>query len=481
MHLTLGQTAEATGGEILAGDPAMSVGGEGPGGISIDSRSIADGQWFAALTGKTGRDGHDFLCDAINRGASGIIISDRDEYELKVAMSFPDIPTLLVPDTTIALADIARALLEKYKPFVIAITGTVGKTTVKEYVAHIASTRWPVLKNPHNWNTEIGLPLTVFNITPDHRVAVLECASRGKGQINYLSMIARPHVAVITAIGPGHLSEFGSVENVARAKWEIVDGLRDNGTVVALEEAFSPEISVEEFRILTFGLDATSSVHPIDITYDQNSTIATIVTPIGRFETKIRGTSRADLLNVLCATACAMQITVDSPNGDESLTLDEIAEAIRTLPSTPGRMEEIVRPSGVNVIFDAYNSNPISLRNALDALSQRKTMCDGSPVKRRVAILGDMLELGDDEEMYHREAGSHIAKLQIDCLITVGSLAEFIRAEADTKSGERIDGKHYESTEECADELSKWLRSGDLVLIKASRNLAFEILLDEEW
>jgi len=479
--MTLAEIADATDGKILAGSPSVFAGGERPGGISIDSRSIDRGEWFVALKGKTDRDGHEFLCNAVGRGAAGLIVSNRDEYAIKVGESYPDLPALLVSDTTIALGDIARAMLEKFNPCVIAITGTVGKTSVKENVAHIASTRWPVLKNRHNWNTEIGLPLTIFDLTPTHRVAVLECASRGEGQIRYLSMIARPHIAVITAIGPGHLSEFGTIDDVAKAKWEIVDGLRDNGVVVANGD--SPW--TKEFRgsrtITTFGSGNTNDVHPIDTNVIDGKIRCTFETPSGNIETTIPGTTYADLINALCSAACAINFEIVSDGGSESISPEEIGEALKTLPSIPGRMERMTRPSGIDVIFDAYNSNPISLANALEALASVSKLSDGSEVRRHVAILGDMLELGEFEEEYHREAGRHIADLPVDCLITVGRLAGLIRESANNESEQEIEGEHFETTEECAKALKSLLRVGDVVLIKASRSLTFERLLDTDW
>lgn len=481
MKLTAAEWAEATGGEILAGDPAAFVGGDSPGGLSIDSRSVRQGQWFIALRGKSGRDGHEFLSNAIFAGAAGVIVSDREAYESLVASRLPDLNALLVGDTTIALADAARAILDKFRPFVIAITGTVGKTSVKENIAHIASTRWPTLKNAHNWNTEIGVPLTIFDLGPHHRVAVIECATRGKGQIGYLSNIVKPDVAAITSIGPGHLSEFGSIERVAEGKWEIVEGLKENGVVVAPGGSIYTARFRGNHRLITFGLEEADTVHPVDISSDEKSMQCTIATPMGSFAAKIPGIGLADLLNTLCATACAMEIKVGKGKAIESPTLDEIADAINTLPSTPGRMETIVRPSGIEVIFDAYNSNPLSLRNALEVLATRTVLSDGSPVLRRVAVLGDMLELGKDQERYHSDAGRLVAELGIDCVITVGELAAFIRTAAEEHRGGTIEGRHFGSTEECTAELSKWLRPGDLVLIKASRGLAFERMLKGGW
>ncbi len=475
MYLTWEEWRDATGGEILAGDPDAFVGGRNPGGLSIDSRSIEEGQWFIALSGKTGRDGHDYLQNAIASGATGLIVSDRDAYE---ALGNPDFPALLVSDTTLALGDAARALLEKFNPYVIAITGTVGKTSVKEAVAHIAGTKWPVIKNPHNWNTEIGLPLTIFNLTPEHRIAVLECASRGKGQIQHLSTVARPHVAVITSIGPGHLSEFGTIDDVARAKWEIIDGLRDDGAVIAPGDSKYTAEYKKNHRTITFGDDNTSNVYPTNPESNHHSTFCTFVTPSGNFQTRIPGTSRADLVNAACSTAIALEIEI---NKSGKLTLDQISESLRTLPSTQGRMEMISRPTGVEVIFDAYNSNPISLENALNTLASRNSLSNGTPVKRRVAILGDMLELGESEIEYHRSAGHQVAELPIDVLITVGTLASTIRMAGEKARGKGITGEHFTSTVDAAFDLHNWIMPGDLVLIKASRSLEFEKLLEEDW
>ncbi len=500
MYFTLKEWADATGGEILAGIPSMYVGGKRPGGLSIDSRTISEGDWFIALMGKTGSDGHRWLENAVGKGAGGIIVSNREEYEIKVGNSYPDLPALMVKDTTIAMGDAAKSILKNFNPFVIAITGTVGKTSVKENIAHIASIKWPTLKTLFNWNTEIGVPLTIFEITSDHKVAVIECASRGKGQISYLSEIVQPDVAVITAIGPGHLSEFGSVDDVAEAKWEIVDGLKEDGVVVVND---NPDEGGKytgkykgNYRLVTFGNEIQSEVTSLKTVYGIRSTTFELGIREDTWHTaEIPGTSWGDVMNALCAVSVSLQIAV-SDNGDEEfLAEDEIVTALKDLPSTPGRMEYFVRPSGIEVIFDAYNSNPMSLKNAIYTLMHTMNLSDGSDVKRHVAILGDMLELGDEAEMYHREIGEiyawHLLKNGI--LITVGKSGSIIldtakktlkKIELDhgiEREDSRTCGMQYETTEDCSKDLVNILDPGDLVLIKASRSLHFEKLLEENW
>jgi len=478
MYLTMGEWANACNGRILTGTSDLPVGGDGPGGLSIDTRKISAGQWFIALIGKEGRDGHNHLADAVAKDVGGLVVSDVRKYESSVRKYNPDLPTILVPDTVESLADAARALLDKFSPFVIAITGTVGKTSVKESVAHIASLLFPVLKNPHNWNTEIGLPLTVFELNPQHKVAVLECASRGIGQIRQLSLIARPDIAVITAIGPGHLSEFGSIDAVARAKWEIIDGLRPDGIVIAPGNSPYTKQFGAGLNPVTFGMDETCDVYPSNIEFDQFETRCEIHTPAGAASISIPSTGSGDLMNTLCAIACCINIKTSD---GQTLSLDEIANAVGSIPQIPGRHEKIFRQSGIEVIFDAYNSNPLSLHNALESLARRSVLSDGTPIGRRVAILGDMLELGADEEIYHIEAGKLAGSLPIDMLITVGPLASLIRESAEDSRNERIPGGHFESTHECASALPDLLNPCDLVLMKASRALAFEILLEGDW
>jgi UDP-N-acetylmuramoyl-tripeptide--D-alanyl-D-alanine ligase len=478
--MTLGEISVAAGGEILSGSVDTFVGGANPGGISIDTRDISPGEWFIALRGKAGRDGHEFIDQAIAGGASGFIISDRSAFESKIRPAHPDLPTLLVPDTTLALADIARALLDKFNPFVIAVTGTVGKTSVKENIAHIVSAFWPTLKNESNWNTEIGVPLTVFNLEKHHRVVVLECASRGLGQIHDLSMITRPHIAVVTAIGPGHLSEFGSIDNVAKAKWEIIDGLKPGGIVVAPGESAYTAQYVRGLHLVTFGFDRSCNVHPLSYRFNPTSTEITISTPAGMLRTLIPGSARSDISNALCAIAVCSSIRIPGTQ-PEALTLQQIAGLLRDLPLVPGRSEIIIRPSGIEVIFDAYNSNPMSLENALDAFARRELLSDGKSVKRRVAIIGDMLELGPDEEKFHHDAGILIGRLPIDCLITVGRLSTIIRGAAEQERGHPIAGTHFDSAGDAADYLKLFLIAGDLVLIKASRAIGLEDLLQGDW
>lgn len=476
MYFTLGEWRDATNGEILIGHPGIFLGGEGPGGLVIDSRILKPGQWFAALIGKTGADGHKYLQDAITAEGGGVIISDRNAYESIIRFDYPALPVLLVPDTTIALGDAARAMLGKFNPLTAAITGTVGKTGVKENVAHIAGSRWAVLKTPENWNTEIGVPLTIFELTAAHKAAVLECASRGKGQIHYLSMIAQPDIAVVTQIGPGHLSEFGTIDDVAQAKWEIIDGLKENGIVVANGESLYTYDYAGNLDLVTFGMSSDCDVHPVSIEFLDDSLKCQIATPTGSCNTNIPGSSRADVMNALAAVACAINIKIKSGNFIETMTLTEIAESLKTLPATPGRLQKVIRDTGVEVIFDGYNSNPLSLQNALDMLASRNSLSEGREIKRRVAILGDMLELGNEEEKYHSDAGQYVSDLKIDFLITVGNLARFI---GDSANG--IDNLHFETTGDCTDNLPDLIKAGDLVLIKASRGLEFEKLLDSDW
>jgi len=485
MYLTLKEWAELTSGEILCGSFGVHVGGYRPGGLSFDSRTISTGDWFIALKGKTGRDGHEFLSQAINKGAEGAIMSDRDMYEINMGLSCPDHPALVVDDTTEAMGKVAAGLIRKFNPLTIAVTGTVGKTTVKENIAYITSTKWPTLRNRHNWNTEIGLPMTIFDLEQDHKAVVLECASRGAGQISYLSRIAQPEIAVITAIGPGHLSEFGTVDDVARAKWEITESLDSNGVVIAPGECRYTALYSGDLKLVTFGLGESNDFHPEDIDYGNEFTRFVLVTPEGKFETQIPGTSRADLVNAVCAAAVVMQIGHGHGRNHEidyePFTLNQIANALNSLPSTSGRLETIIRDSGVEVIFDAYNSNPLSLDNALDLLATRASLQDGKNIIRRVAILGDMLELGENEAEFHRNAGARIGSLPVDVLITVGELSGHIADEAKKTGSSKIEGAHFDTTDMCADALPGLLREGDLVLIKASRGFEFEKLLEVDW
>jgi UDP-N-acetylmuramoyl-tripeptide--D-alanyl-D-alanine ligase len=293
-------------------------------------------------------------------------------------------------------------------------------------------------------------------------------------------MIARPHIAVITAIGPGHLSEFGSIDNVAKAKWEIVDGLRMGGTVVAPGDSPYTAEYARDKTLVTFGLDKSSDIHPLDYRHGTLSTEIAIATPIGALNTVIPGAARSDILNALCAVAVCVNIRIPGSE-PETITIQQIADSLRNLPGVPGRSELILRPSGIEVIFDAYNSNPMSLENALDALAGRAFLSDGSPVRRRVAILGDMLELGDHEEKFHRDAGRLAARLPLDCLITVGKLSRLIRESAEEERGKSIPGAHFDSAPRLTPHLKSLLKTADLVLIKASRGIALEQLLKGDW
>lgn len=481
MFITADELCRAAGWKLLSGSPSVFVGGNRPGGISIDSRTLSTGDWFLPLIGKTGIDGHTYVEAAVKAGAGGCILSNVSIYENKIRKNNPHLPVILVPDTNQALADIARILLNKFSPFVVAITGSVGKTSVKENIAHVASSRWQTLKSPHNWNTEIGLPLTVFNLTQEHKVAVLECAARGAGQIRHLTLIAKPDIAVITSIGPSHLSEFGSIDNIARAKWEIVEGLQPNGIVVAPKESPYTDIYGSDYKVVTFGMTDSADVHPVEIRQSETETEIKVSTPRGEFTATIPGTTDAHIINTLCTIAACEQISIPEIKGKSSLSINEIAVALRNLPDISGRFELITRPTGVDVIFDAYNSNPLSLANALEAFCRKTRLSNGSPIKRRVAVIGDMLELGQQEGLYHYEAGAQIGNLPIDCILTVGKLSEVIRKSAEETRNQSIDGAHYPNAESLAADFHRWIKRGDLVLMKASRAIALEKLLEGEW
>jgi UDP-N-acetylmuramoyl-tripeptide--D-alanyl-D-alanine ligase len=263
---------------------------------------------------------------------------------------------------------------------------------------------------------------------------------------------------------------------VAKAKWEIIDGLKNIGTVIGNGESPYTYNYQGKCNLVTFGFHSDCDIHPSSIELLDDSIRCDISTPSGPIQTSIPGSSRADILNALASVACVINVSVVSASFLEKLTLDEISEALRTIPSTPGRLQKIIRDSGIEVIFDGYNSNPLSLANSLDMLAFRKRLSNREAIGRRVAILGDMLELGDESEIYHRDAGRLVSDLKIDLLITVGKLAGLMNA-----SVKGIKNMPFETTADCANELHRILKKGDLVLIKASRLLEFEKLLDTGW
>jgi UDP-N-acetylmuramoyl-tripeptide--D-alanyl-D-alanine ligase len=426
--------------------------------VTVDTRKGCSGALFVALGGDRS-DGHDFLEEAIAQGAAALLVS-REHAGDADAISAGR-PVFAVPDTLAGLQALAAAYRRRVNPRVVAVTGTTGKTGTKDFIASILEERFTVHSTPGNLNNHIGLPLTILGMKGEEDVLVAEMGANHKNEIGRLSEIAGPEVGVITNIGPGHLEFFGSLEGVASAKAELLESLPESGTAVlpADDEYFQFLSQRTRGRIISFGFGEGSDWRIEDLTREASAgyrfTLHGAAVTLGRF-------GRHHLLN---AAAAAAACSLLGSSGDE------IAGGIgRTkIPESRGVLYDI---DGILFIDDSYNSNPASLEAAVSALMEMET---GG---RRWLVLGDMLELGERSPDLHRESGEACGKAGVDGIVTLGTeTVELSRAAAEQrKAPERI--SHFMDTAKLAAYLNTCLEQGDIVLVKGSRGMRMEGVIE---
>lgn len=452
--MTLAQMAEACDGILHEGvykDRTV----QDVTGVVLDSRKADPGCVFIATKGER-VDGHDFIDSVFEKGALGVVCE-------KVPMQAKG-PFILVKDSFQALKDIAEAYRKTLKIPVVGITGSVGKTSTKEMIASVLSQKYRVLKTEGNYNNEIGLPLTVLRITPEHTAAVLEMGISEFGEMHRLSKIARPDICVITNIGQCHLENLHTRDGILQAKSEIFDYMSDQGTIFLNGDDDKLE-TITQVRGITpvfFGRDTRNSVYADEI--EDNGLFGSncrIHTPQGEVSVQIPLPGTHMINNALAATAVGLRL---------GLTLSEIAAGIAAVKPVGGR-SNLIRCGKHTVIDDCYNANPASMKSALDLLHTANT--------RKVAILGDMFELGENETALHEEIGRYACD-RTDVLLCVGNLAKYIyeaakeerKSSADSKTAD-VSGLYYYATRnELEEDLQHVLQDGDTILVKASHGMA---------
>jgi UDP-N-acetylmuramoyl-tripeptide--D-alanyl-D-alanine ligase len=419
------RVAEAAGARLAGPAPE---GAGGPARVVIDSRQAGHGDLFVGLPGEHA-DGGRFAAQALAAGAWGVLVAPEHAEAARCAMPGA---LLAAADPLAALGRLATAWRRELACPVVGITGSVGKTSTKDLLAAMLAPHRRVVESPQNWNTEIGLPLVVLSAPPGTEVLVLEMAMRGAGQIAELAAIAEPDVGVITNVGPVHLELLGSIEAIAAAKAELVAGLRAGGTaVVPAGEALLEPHHRPDVQTVTFGEGGDVDALPGGL--------------------HVPFSSAHMRRNALAALAAARAIGVE-PAGELHVELSEL------------RGQRLELPGDVLVIDDCYNANPMSMRAALDDLA-------ASASGRRVAVLGDMLELGPDERRFHAELGAHARDAGVELLVTVGPLAQHIGA------GRAGGAVHAVADAAAAAELVPGLlEPGDTVLVKASRGVGLEVV-----
>ena len=424
--------------------------------IVTDSRKIIDGSLFIAIKGET-FNGEDFAVEAINKGAAGVIVSKDCPKK-----NLPSSGIIFkVDDTLKAYQMIARQWRMKFNIPIVSITGSNGKTTTKDLTAAVLSAKGEVQKTSGNFNNEIGVPLTLLGINENHKSAVVEIGMRGLHQIEGLAKIVKPNIGIVTNVGETHIELLGSIENIARAKRELVEAIESGGTVIL--NADDPNvINMKNFvksgvKVITFAIDNAADIHAENISTDSTST--RFIVNGKNFEIPMLG--KHNVSNALAAIAAGVAV---------NLNLDQIAEGLKNLSATKMRFETIER-NGLHIINDAYNASPLSMRAALQTTAE---IASG----RKIAVLGDMLELGDISENTHREVGAEVVKNNFDLLITFGELGKFI-AEGARSAG--LDPKKIftsDTHEQAADHLKKIISAGDTILFKGSRGMKMEKIIE---
>jgi UDP-N-acetylmuramoyl-tripeptide--D-alanyl-D-alanine ligase len=447
----LDEVAAIAGGTVLQGPPSRVFRSFG-----IDSRIAVPGELFFAIAGK--RDGHDFVRDAAGKGAAGAVVSRP------VAVPDPGFGLVETRDTVAALQTLARAALERRPVKVVGITGSIGKTTTKEFTAALLSSRFRVLRSEGNFNNHLGLALSLLRLEPEHEAAVLEMGMSAPGEIAALTRIAPPDVAVVTNVGPVHMEFFSSLEDIARAKKEILDGAAE-GAVAVLngDDPLVREMAAGwKGRTVTFGLGPACEVRAADVRrrgYEGSD----LTLRYGRKEGRVRFpfVNEALVPDLLAAAAVCLAF---------GLGWEEIAPGIPAL--RPFAMRGVLEEAdGIRLYDDSYNSNPRALEAALRSLA-------GLPAGRKVAVLADMLELGNEEQAFHRQAGKTVADAGWDVLVAVGGLAALV-AEGAAAAGMDAAAIHlFPDSDAAAAGIAALIRPGDLVLVKGSRGMRMEKVAD---
>lgn len=461
LHITVREVRQATKAKILRGKADERTFSS----VTTDTRKQCDGALFIALSGEK-FDGADFAMDAIRAGAAGILLRE-DAAQLKEIMQAKEAQEAVVctvPDTLVAYQSMARAWREKFALPVVAVTGSSGKTTTKEFTSAVLGARNPVLKTEANFNNEIGLPLTLLALRSRHKAAVVEMGMRGLGQIASLALIARPNIAIVTNVGEVHVSELGSVENIAKAKAELVASLESGSTAIlnvddARVAAMAATVK-DGVRVMTYGLSKGAEVRGEGIALDADGVRFMVSYQKERHSAFVPLPGRHNVYNALAAIAAGIAA---------GLSISSILAGLSAAKRAKMRMEQ-TKIAGVTLIDDTYNANPASMHAALETIA-------GVHRGRKIAVLGDMLELGSYAEARHREVGKAVACLGYDALYCYGELS---KAMADGAKAEGLKTVLHGATHAVlAQAIAAFMQQGDTVLFKGSRGMQMERVLME--
>ncbi len=422
-------------------------------GVTIDSRKINKGNLFVPFKGEQ-VDGHRFVEDALQQGAAAAL------WQKDVPNPPEGLPIIVVEDTLIALQELARSYRSELDIKIVGITGSNGKTTTKDMTANLLSLKYKVQKTEGNFNNHIGLPLTILGLEKDTEIAVLEMGMSSIGEIEFLTMIACPDAVMITNVGEAHLQDLGSRERIADAKVEIVKGLCENGLIVyhgdepLLRERMTQFESVAQIK--TFGRFEFNTLYPTSIVPADNGSRFKINGLEQEFELPVLGTH--NIMNALAAMLVADHF---------GISYEQMNSGFSTLKVTNMRMELVEGSNGEKIINDAYNASPTSMKAAIELVTSL------SGYEKKILVLGDMLELGPEEQSFHFEVGKEIDSNQINYVFTYGQLGEFIANGAkEVFPEERVFA--FRDKTLLLKELKKYTNQKTLILVKGSRGMKLE-------
>jgi UDP-N-acetylmuramoyl-tripeptide--D-alanyl-D-alanine ligase len=440
--ITLKEVLSATGGKLQKSQ-ALSFSG-----ISTDSRQIKKGSLYIPIIG-TKFDGHKFIGSAVKNGASAVLTS-------KKTIPTEDVTVIYVKDTLLAFHQIARHYKERHKIPFFGVTGSSGKTTTKDMLASILSHAGKTLKTEENFNNEIGVPKTILTIKKDHKYAVIEMAMQGAGEIKELAWIVRPYIAVITNIGSAHIELLKSQKNTANAKSEILEfqGKKDVAVLPADDKFFSYLKKKAKGRTISFGIDSPADVCAKNIRFRSDSSSFDIETKTFKIKVDLPLPGKHNIYDALAAAAAAYAAKIEP---------SRIKKGLESFKLSSKRLNMILF-KGFKIIDDTYNANPDSMAAALSILENNPP--------RRIAVIGDMLELGKTARKSHENIGRLAANLNIETLITVGNLSKFAAKSAGTCGLNNIHS--VRTNNEAIRILKKMIRPGDTILIKGSRGMRME-------
>lgn len=431
--------------------------------FSKDTRKLNQGDVYVGIKGDT-FDGSLFYEDALKNGAKVCLLEEINLKE-EVYSKYENIAIVVVKDTIEALQKLATYKRSLYDIPVVAVTGSVGKTSTKDMIASVVSTEYQVQKTEGNYNNHIGVPLTILGLK-EHTALVVEMGMNHFGELSVLTNIAKPTVCVITNVGTAHIGNLGSRENILKAKLEILEGLSQNGTVIINNDNDLLHKWKEEnntYKVLDFGIENQSKQMAEDIKLEEYGSVFTTNIDNKKTQVNVPVSGIHFVYNALCAICVGETLHISKEN---------ILKGIREFKLTKNRMEITQNSNGVKIINDCYNANFDSMKASIEALSRMKA-------KRKIALLGDMLELGEYSKELHEKVGKEVAKNKIDILITVGKESKNIVKQAMIEGMKKDQIYELENIEEAINLIKEQSKKGDAILLKASNGMNFKKIVEE--